>query len=252
VTAIATLKRGMTEWRPEAVKLKMSTYLVSANLPPIPATFGHVHSPAPAGGWGMLGNSECGDCVLAGAAHETMVFAWATGKPIPTFTPVNVREQYRELTGGPDTGLDPIATAKWRVSTGLTDANGGVHTIKAFGAISGQKELEQAVYLFGACGIGLALPDTAEQQFLHREPWNDLTSEPNPKNGHYVPVVGKNSKGQLMVVTWGRLHAMVPAYFFRYAVGGLCYMSLEYLTDTGKSPELFDEAQLDADLAALG
>ena len=246
------LKRGMLlPWQPEAIKLKMSNYLVSSALPPIPATFGHVHSPAPRGGWGMLGNDKAGDCVYAGWCHEEIVWAWATEKPIPRFTTAVVLPQYFSLTGGKDTGLDPIAAANWRISNGLADADGVIHKVKSFGSVVGQVEVEQAVYLFGVCGIGLALPDTAEQQFHDREPWNDLTSEPNEKNGHYVPVVGKNSKGQLMVVTWGRLHGMTPAYFNRYAVGGLCYFSQEYLTETGKSPELFDEAQLDADLAAL-
>jgi hypothetical protein len=246
------LRRGMAPWQPEAIKLKMSDYLVLSAVPPVPATFGHVHSPAPSGGWGLLGNDKAGDCVLAGAAHETIVWAWATRRPIPRFTAPNVLKQYYALAGGADGGLDPIATAKWRCSNGLADADGDIHKVKAFGAISGTAELEQATYLFGVCGVGAALPDSAEQQFQNREPWSDLSSEPNKKNGHYFVVVGKNSKGNYMVVTWGRLQAMTPAYFDRYAVGGLCYFSQEYLTETGKSPELFDEAQLDADLAALG
>ena len=247
------LRRGMLPWQPDAVKLRMSTYLVSASLPAVPATFGHVHSPAPSGGWGMLGNDQAGDCVLAGAAHEAMVWEWATRKPLPRFTSANVLGQYYTLAGGKDAGLDPIGVAKWRCSNGLVDADGIVHQVKAFGSISVSDiaELEQAVYLFGACGVAGALPDSAEQQFANREPWNDLGSAPNPKNGHYFPCVGKNSQDNYMVVTWGRLQAMTPQYFLRYAVGGLCYMSLEYLTATGKSPELFDEAQLDTDLAAL-
>jgi len=245
------LMRGMTEWEPEAIKLKFGNYLVRSQLPQVPKTFGHVRRAAPPGGWGMLGNDINGDCVLAGAAHEVMTWAWATEQAIPSFTPANVLKQYFELTGGKDAGLNPIATAKWRVSTGLTDANDGVHTVKAFGSIDSLSDLELAVYLYGVAGIGLALPDNAEQQFVNNSPWNDLSSDPNPKNGHYVPCVGKNSQGNLMVVTWGRLHALTPDYFDKYAVGAIVFFSREYLLETGKSPEAFDEAQLDADLAAL-
>jgi hypothetical protein len=243
-----TLMRGMTEWKPEALKLQFRDY-IKASLPPMPATFGHVHKAAPVGGWGLLGNNRAGDCVLAGAAHETMTWAWATGKPIPLFSTVNVLKQYRALTGGADSGLDPIATAKWRVSNGLADAQGGIHQVKAFGAVNDLSDVELAVYLFGVCGIGVALPHSAEQQFIDGRPWDDVAGD--PKDGHYVPCVGKNSDGNLMVVTWGKLQAMTPAYFEKYAVGAVCYFSIEYLLETGKSPEMFDEAQLDADLSAL-
>lgn len=245
------LMRGMTEWKPEAVKLKFHSYLVQSQLPTVPKVFGHVRRAAPPGGWGMLGNNINGDCVLAGAAHEVMTWAWATGQAIPSFTPANVLKQYFELTGGQDKGLDPIATAKWRASTGLTDASGGVHKVKAFGSIGSRSDLELAVYLYGVAGVGLALPDSAEQQFTDGRPWGDLSADPNHKNGHYVPCVGKNSQGNLMVVTWGKLQAMTPDYFDKYAVGALVFFSREYLLATGKSPEAFDEAQLDADLAAL-
>jgi len=243
------LARGMLPWRPEAVKLQLRSYLVSAELPTVPATFGHVHHAAPDGGWGMLGNDKAGDCVLAGAAHETMTWAWATGKPIPAFSPVNVLKQYRQLTGGQDKGLDPISTAKWRVSNGLVDAQGGVHQVKAFSSVGSLADVEMAVYLFGVCGLGLSLPDSAEQQFIDGRPWDDVTGE--PKDGHYVPCVGRNTAGNLMVVTWGKLQAMTPTYFDKYAVGAICYFSREYLQATGKSPELFDEAQLDTDLSVL-
>lgn len=243
------LMRGMTEWKPDAVKLQMRSYLLSAALPQVPPTFGHVHHAAPPDGWGMLGNDKAGCCVLSGAAHETMTWAWATGKPIPVFSPVNVLKQYRALTGGRDGGLDPIATAKWRVSQGLVDAMGDIHQVKAFGSVGSLSDVELAVYLFGVCGLGLELPDNAEQQFIDGRPWDDVTGE--PKDGHYVPCVGKNTAGNLMVVTWGKLQAMTPAYFAKYVVGAICYFSGEYLLATGKSPEMFDEAQLDADLAAM-
>jgi hypothetical protein len=245
------LARGMLPWRPEAVKLQLRSYLVSAKLPAVPATFGHVQQAAPpvVGGWGMLGNDKAGDCVIVGAAHETMTWAWATGKTIPSFTSVNVLKQYRALTGGADAGLDPISTAKWRVSNGLADAHGGVHKVKAFGAVNSLADVELAVYLFGVCGLGLSLPNSAEQQFMDGRPWDDVTGE--PQDGHYVPCVGKNSAGNLVVVTWAKNQAMTSAYFDKYCVGAICYFSPEYLLATGKSPELFDEAQLDADLAAM-
>ena len=245
--------RGMLPWRSEAVKLTLRSYLRASALPRVPAKFGHVYRSEPpcAGGWGMLGNDAKGDCVLAGAAHETMTWAWATGRIIPAFTPENVVKQYLALTGGVDGGLDPIAVAKWRTSNGLVDANGVVHRVKAFGSVGSASDIELATYLFGACGLGLALPESAEQQFVDGRPWDDTAGEPNPKNGHYVSAVGKNSSGNLMVVTWGAVHAVTHDYLEKYVVGAIAYFSREYLRDTNRSPEAFDEAQLDDDLAAL-
>jgi hypothetical protein len=243
------LARGMLPWRPEAVKLRLRSYLMMPAFPALPVTFGHVHQAAPVGGWGMLGNDKYGCCVMSGAAHETMTWAWASGHPIPRFDGKGVVKQYLELTGGADGGLDPISTAKWRVRDGLVDAMGDIHQVKAFGSVGNLVDVELSVYMFGSCGIGLALPGNAEQQFIDGRPWDDVAGE--PRDGHYVPCVGKNTAGNLVVVTWGKLQAMTPAYFNKYAVGAICYFSLEYLLATGKSPELFDEAQLDADLAAM-
>ena len=49
----------------------MSRYLIPAKLPTPPAEFGH---DAVIGDWEMLGNDTVGDCVIAGALHETMLW----------------------------------------------------------------------------------------------------------------------------------------------------------------------------------
>ena len=245
-----TLYRGMLPWREEAIPLKFSSYIDRAKLPVVPKRFGHVGNAQPR--FGMQGNDQAGDCVLAGAIHEIMVWAWATKRTIPPFNTQLVLGEYFKLTGGADTGLDPIKVAKWRCSTGVLDANGTRHKIKAFASVGTTTDIELAAYLFGACGIGLALPDNAEDQYRAREPWDDTSGAPNPKKGHYVPIVGKNAAGNLIAVTWGRLQAISDSYLNTYCVGGVCFFSLDYLLTTGASPELFDEAQLDADLSALG
>ena len=250
------LKRGMKPFRPDAVPLKFSNYLNRAKLPIVPPVWGHVRQAQPpiSGGWGMLGNDEAGDCAMAGPAHEHQTWCWATGKTIPNFTTASVLADYSlnlVAQGGrpfdpndssTDTGLDPVATAKWRQTVGLTDADGGNHKIGPFVQIDSLDQVQLSGYLFGCVGICWALPDTAEAQFDAGHVWDDLSGAPG--DGHYTELCGRNSKGNSMIVTWGALQAVTNAYINKYMTGALCYLSEDYLLATGKSPEGINWAAL--------
>ncbi len=242
-----SLKLGMNEWREDAIKLKFKNYLNRPELPKVPPVYGHVKSNTVP--WEMLGNDTYGDCVLAGACHETMVWALATQGQLPSFNTQTVVNQYLGLTGGDDAGLDPIATAKWRVATGVEDAGGTFHTIKAFASVSNSKDLDLAAYIFGACGCGFNVPNSAMEEFNAGKPWTN-TSE-KPVGGHYVPLVGRNSRGNRIVVTWGKLQAVSDQFWKQYFLGAVAYFSMEYMLASGFSPEGIDSTQLAADLQAL-
>jgi len=247
----------MKNFRKHDVPLKFRNYLNTTQLPMVPKAFGHVSNTPPGrqSAWGMLGNDQYGCCVLAGAAHEEMMWASASHHQVPMFTTQSIVGQYMRLTGGSDTGLDPVSVAKVRQTVGIVDANRNVYKIKAFGLIDSLQELEYAVYLFGAAGIGLFLPSSCTQQFESHEPWDDLSKPVDLNAGHYVPIVGKNSQGLWVCVTWNELQGITDAYLKKYCfdggAGGLAFFSKSYLLDTGKSPEAFDEAQLDADLLTI-
>lgn len=242
-----TLRLGMKEWREEAIKLKFGDFINRKQLPKVPATYGHVKgNDVP---WQMLANDQYGDCVLAGAAHEIMTWALATQRPMPDFNNQTIVSQYMTLTGGEDKGLDPIAVAKWRVATGLEDSGGSFHKVKAFASIDRNTDLDLAAYIFGACGCGFNVPDTAMTEFENEKPWSATTG--TPVGGHYVPLVGRNSKGLRIVVTWGRLQAVTNKFWEKYFLGGVAYFSQEYMLANGASPEGVKEADLDAAIASL-
>jgi hypothetical protein len=258
------MKRGLRlPFNREAVPLRFGDYLVRGNLPAVPKSFGHVGAeyPPASGGWGALGNITAGDCTIAGACHETQTWYWATQRPIPTFTDGSAIADYSKALvdqgsapynpedEATDTGLDPVALAKWRQAVGITDAAGGVHKITAYASIADPEELDLACYLFGAAAICWNLPDSAEQQFESNQPWSDLGG--SGTGGHYTAYVGRNSAGNRMVVTWGDLQAATDSYVSKYLVGGLAYLSREYLLSTGNSPEAINFDQLNADLAEL-
>jgi hypothetical protein len=211
----------------------------------------------------MLANDRAGDCVEAGAYHETMLWNAERGKTIAVTDEV-VIETYSKLTGydpsqtDPNTGQNPtdLGTvvsdmAEYRRTTGITDAQGGVHKIGAYLSVNkgDLTLLGAAMYLFSAVGIGIELPVSAQEQFRAGQPWTVTDSQ--IEGGHYVPGVGRDGAGNIVVVTWGAIQQMTPAFYQRYNDETLVYLSEEFLT-SGKSPEGFDLQQLRADLSALG
>ncbi len=248
-----TLKLGKTPARPDAVKFKFADYADTATLPKPPAHFGHetlIGSKA----WQMLGNDSVGDCVLAGAAHETMMWNLEAGKAV-SFTDHAVLSDYSAITGynpadpNTDQGTDMQAAASYRRKTGVVDAGGNRHQVAAYLAVKpgDVTELYQAMWLFGAVGIGIQFPGTAMDQFNAGKPWSVVRGAAI-EGGHYVPVVARRS--HIECVTWGQLQGMTVGFFKHYCDEAICYLSAESLIN-GKSPELFDYATLQADLAAL-
>lgn len=238
-----------------AAKLKFGDYLIKPNLPDLPkGGFGHVFANARGGLAQFYGNQKYGDCVLAGAAHEECHWAKSTGKPEPTFSEINIVTQYLKLAGG-DNGLDPVAVAKHRVSNGISDTRGIRYKVKAFALIDNIDELAYGCYLFDLVGVGAYMPKSAERQFQKHLPWNDISEDADQTAGHYFPILGRNNRDLWIASTWADYQGIsddwLKKYCFDAAGGALVYFSKNYLTESGKSREGFDEAQLDQDLKAI-
>lgn len=248
---------GKRPARRGAIKLALGDYLTPSELPKAPPVFGH-YGRGDGLPWGMLGNDVCGCCVWAGAAHETMVWTHRAGAGLPApFTEDSVLSDYSAQTGyhpgdaSTDQGTDMQAAASYRRRIGVVDAQGIRHRIEAYATIrmGDPAQLALATYLFGAVGVGLQLPDYAEDRFDQRRPWVYETSK-RSLGGHYVSVVGRNSAGHFLVVSWGRLHAMAPEFYSAFSDENAVYLTAENL-ENGLSPEGFDVARLSDDLAAL-
>lgn len=247
------MKLGKKPARAGAVQFAFTDYFDKSKLPKPPAVFGLqriVHS------WGMLGNDKYGDCVWAGAAHETMLWCKEAGAET-SFTDADVLSDYSAVTGfvpaRPDTdnGTDMQEAAEYRRKTGNLDRNGVRHKIDSYVSlkVANLDDLMVATYLLGAVGVGIQMPNTADVQFDNAEPW-DVVPKAEIDGGHYIPVFGRNSRGNILLVTWGRLHAMTPAFFERYNDEMIAYLSIERLRKS-VSPEGFNYAALASDLAAL-
>lgn len=250
------LKLGKKPARPGAIKLAFGSYFDKAKLPVPPRKFGHIWVQQP---WLMLGNNFYSDCVFAGAAHETMVWGRMgnTSNVGPRFTEANVLSDYAAVTGfdpkKPDTdqGTDMQEAASYRRKTGVIDAEGKRHKIDAYVSLrpGNVSDLVTAVYVTGAAGVGIQFPDSAMEQFDKHHPWS-VVKGPAPEGGHYVPCIGRNDEGNLLVVTWGRVQQMTPEFYSKYCDEAVAYLSLEALRGP-KTIDGFDETALRSDLHLL-
>lgn len=254
------MKFGKLPARREAYKLRLADYLdPAAVLPKIPPAFGHYGLVS---SYGMLANDKVGDCVIAGALHETQIWNATQAEIVPVSDECALAN-YSAITGydpsqtdaqgdnPTDQGTDVQVAAQWRVTNGITDAAGRVHKIAAWVFVDPQNlpELKAAAYLFEAIGVGYQLPASAIDQFEQGQPWTPVR-DARIEGGHYVPLVGwKADCG--VGITWGERELISPAFIGEYADEAVAYLSLEDVNRHQKSPEGFDLAALRADLVAL-
>lgn len=245
---------GKRPARPDAITFKFAKYFAAADLPQPPLVFG---KPWLVPQWNMLGNDTAGDCVFAGAAHETMQWRADGSAPPVSFTDATTIADYSALTGykpgddATDQGTDVQQAASYRQTMGIVDAAGNRHKIDAYVSLhpGDLHQLALATYLMGAVGIGVQMPSSASDQFDNLEPWRVIPGD-SMEGGHYVPCIGRNSHGYYLIVTWGRLQAVTPAWLMKFMDEGVAYLSLERMSGL-VSPQGFDEATLRSDLATL-
>lgn len=248
------MKLGKTPARANSISFRLRDYLSLATLPTPPTKFGH-QSLINSNAWGMLGNDTVGDCVIAGAGHETMLWNREANKLVNIST-ANAISDYSAITGynpkdpNTDQGTDMQVAASYRRKTGMLDANNARHKVAAYLAITpGNKlEVKQAVYVFSAVGIGIQFPASAMDQFNAGKAWTVVYGS-KIEGGHYIPAVGYDAK-YVYVVTWGKLQPMSWQFFEKYCDEGVAYVSDEMLTN-GKSLEGFSATQLASDLSEL-
>jgi hypothetical protein len=248
-------KLGKQPAREDPRTLKLARYAIDLPTPPRIFGFGGLY-----GNWGMLGNDDYGDCVFAGAAHETMLWnKLRGGVDVPMATQTTLQD-YSDVTGfdpadpGSDNGTDMLEALSYRRSTGVRDAKSNRHKVSAYVALT-PGDFDQAIqacYVFGAIGIGFLVPDTIWDQWDQGEYW-DLVDKAAPiDGGHYVPGVGsRNSAARITIITWGRRWQMTRAFYEYYVDEAYAMLSEEQLRADGTGIHGLDLAALKADLAAL-
>lgn len=250
------MKFGKKDPTYDARDVQFAHYLtrLSVDLPKHPRVFGHeglVHD------WGMLGNDKWGCCTVSGADHETMLWhAESVGSDVRyalKFTDDCVASDYSAITGfdpndsSTDNGAIVRDVFKYRKRVGVVDATGGRHRIVAYAALEpgNWEHLLEAVYLFGAVGIGFQVPSSAMDQFNAGKPWSVVSKPGAIEGGHYVPLVAW--RDLLTAVTWGKKQGMTRGFYERFSDEAWVIFDDELLQQ-GRSPEGFNLQQLIADV----
>lgn len=197
-----------------------------------------------------------GDLLISGnSAHEHMVWCASVGTKT-TFTDKAVLRAYSDVTGyvpgneATDQGTEVREALKYRRDTGILDSKGTAHKIGAFVKLEpgNTEHLLEALYLFGAVGIGIRFPESAWAQFDAGIPWR-IVSGSAIEGGHYIPLVARRYR--LVCVTWGKLQEMTLGFYRKHADEAWGILSEDMLKE-GKTIHGFDLPALNDALQAVG
>ena len=244
-----SFKLGKLPARQDSVLFKLSLYQT-----PIPVPKSVMRQNLVTDWQGFLGNDKVGCCVIAGAAHESILWNTESKKTV-LYTPENVISDYSAITGynpkdpSTDKGTDMQLAASYRRKTGIIDKNGIRHRILAYLSVKPVKqEIQESIYLFSGTGIGLIFPQSAMDQFSANKPWTVVNGS-KIVGGHYVACVGFDSN-YVYCITWGRVQKMSWGFVLKYSDEIITYLSTEMLKD-GKSIDGFNLVQLQDSLSKL-
>jgi hypothetical protein len=239
---------GKKPARKNAIKLKFGDFIdrekLRAQLPQHPAgPFGHERLIREQD-WQMLGNDSCGNCVFAGAAHETKLILGEAGQHV-WFSTKNVLKDYSAVTGyipgndATDTGTDMQTAAKYRQDTGIHDGHGKPHKIIAYAEIEPRNMEDHliALWVLGLVGVGVEVPDYMGDQFDENVPFDVVPGRHKTVGGHYMNLVARRTG--LVHVTWGRLHPMTEAFLDTFNDESVAYVTEEGVKN-GKNIDGFD------------
>jgi hypothetical protein len=248
---IIVLKLGKKPHQPSAKDFPYKRYKTTLGKS-IPVPFG---PKATIQDWGMLGNDQYGCCVIAGQAHGIILWTAEGGKPV-NFTTQGVLSDYSAITGfnpndpSTDQGTYLRDALDYGRKVGYVDAAGNRHKIEAFLLLDllDFNDILEATYLFSSTTLGLSITQTAMNQFNAGEPWTKITDE-EILGGHEVELIAYDG-AWLYCVTWGKVQKMSVEWFKAYADEAYAKLSKDFLVN-GVSPDGFNLAQLQADLAAL-
>jgi hypothetical protein len=143
----------------------------------------------------MDGNDTLGDCTIAAVAHAVTLYRglFGTEKIMPASAVIAL---YKQLTGGPDTGLHELDVLNYWRKNRVSDDE-----IIAYAAIDPKNHVhvQQAIQIFGCVYLGFQCQKDVIQDFQARRPW---TPGPLLQEGHAVVAVAYDGNG-VTVLTWG-------------------------------------------------
>jgi hypothetical protein len=195
--------------------------------------------------WRMMLNDTYGDCTIAGVGHALEAWNAQTGEHDPIPSDPTIRSTYFALTGGQDSGCVEADVLQTWHRKGLFGA-----TIAGYAPVptSNVEGFQQAVAYYGGAYLGVALPESAQEQFAAGEHWTVVPGSPI-EGGHCILAVGYDQHAA-QCVTWGAVVNVSYPWLAKYLTETWAILSHEFVEAPADKLRL-DLKSLQADLAAL-
>ncbi len=199
----------------------------------------------------MYRNDQEGDCVIAAQANQLTRLEYDEQNVIIDFSDGEVHQQYREETGGPDSGLDPIQSLnRWR-NRGRT-AGGNLYFIRGWAQVPAQdqQQVQEAAVVGRGLQVAVRLPISAAHQMDRGEVW-DLVSGPDGQagswGGHQMYMKGYDAEG-VYFWTWKRIQKATWRWLAAYSdFSALVIDAVDRLPNDSIDVDAFDRALADID-----
>lgn len=226
----------------------------TGGFPAPPATYSTLET-LQAVNWQMDGNDSLGDCTIAGSDHVIAAGNATLGTTDPRPALDILEAQYKVLSPD-DQGCVMADVLKVWQTTGLFNMPAGTNKIRSYAPFDHRNttEFRQVIAYTGTAYLGIACPESAQQQFGEQEqtgqlvPWTVVKGSP-VEGGHCIVAVGYNDQG-VFCISWGAVVLVTWAFLKKYCDEGWAALSQE-LAEKGADTLGLDDAALQADLAKL-
>lgn len=232
------------------VGLRDLTYYAAGPLPQAPAEVSvpSVSPDADGTPWGIDGNSDYGDCGVAGLKHGLQAAASDTSENESFPTADQVVSYYLNYTGGQDSGVvlsDFLAHVQQNQFYG--------HTVSAYApvSVSDVNTLLYAINAYDFAYVGVTVTQAMMNAAQGEPPWTWTLEEAQGDSigGHCIPVVGYDSSF-LYAVTWGQVVRIAYPAWHQMGDEAWCLLTGELTSAQGDGHGLNLDA-LKADLNRL-
>ena len=204
--------------------------------------------------WGMMDNDRLGCCTISGAGHLILATSAEVSGHELAPTDSEIEQQYFEITGGEDSGCVEAEVLKLWHTQGLFAVDSPTQCsapdkIAGYAPVNPKDvtAVHQAVAFYGACYIGVALPESAQQQFGAGQPWTVVPGSPI-EGGHCIVLVSYDSQ-YVQAVTWGAVVNVSYPWLQKYMDEAWAVIPSAFV-EAGRGPEL-DMDSLLADLSSV-
>ena len=177
-------------------------------------------------------------------AHLVALWNHEVSESVHVPDQTEVVNTYFKLTGGPDAGLNESDVLNKWTRTKLYG-----QTIAAYAPVNHLtiEELQQGTAFFGGLMLGIACPDSAQQQFAAGEPWTVVPGA-QVEGGHCIIACGYDHQ-YLYCATWGGVAPVSWPFVQKYCDEAWAVISEAFVL--AKRGPLLDLDSLRADITRL-